>query len=39
MEGGLPIMRDGKVIGGIGVSGVQSVQDAQIGAAGLKAIQ
>jgi uncharacterized protein GlcG (DUF336 family) len=39
LEGGLPIVRDGKLIGAIGVSGVQSVQDAQVGAAGLKAIE
>jgi uncharacterized protein GlcG (DUF336 family) len=38
MEGGLPIVVDGKVIGGIGVSGVTSAQDAQIAAAGLKAL-
>lgn len=38
MEGGLPILRDGKVIGAIGVSGVTSTQDAEIGTAGLEAI-
>jgi uncharacterized protein GlcG (DUF336 family) len=37
IEGGLPITVDGKVIGGIGVSGVTSQQDGQIAAAGLKA--
>jgi uncharacterized protein GlcG (DUF336 family) len=36
VEGGLPIIVDGKVIGGIGVSGVTSQQDAQIASAGLK---
>ncbi len=30
LEGGLRLMTDGKVIGGIGVSGVQAPQDAQI---------
>jgi uncharacterized protein GlcG (DUF336 family) len=35
MEGGLPIMQGGKVIGGIGVSGMQSSQDAEIARAGL----
>jgi glc operon protein GlcG len=35
-EGGLPIMVDGKVIGGIGVSGVTSAQDGQIAKAGLE---
>lgn len=39
MEGGLPIIVDGKVVGGIGVSGVKSTEDAQIGRAGLKAIE
>ncbi|MEM9657058.1 MAG: heme-binding protein [Planctomycetota bacterium] len=39
MEGGLPIVRDGKIIGGIGVSGVTSVQDAEIGRAGLQALK
>ncbi|MBR0973884.1 MULTISPECIES: GlcG/HbpS family heme-binding protein [Bradyrhizobium] len=37
LEGGLPILRDGRVIGGIGVSGMQSTQDAQVAAAGLAA--
>jgi len=38
LEGGLPILKDGKVIGGIGVSGMQSHQDAQVGQAGLDAL-
>lgn len=38
MEGGLPIIVDGKLVGGIGVSGVMSTQDAQVATAGLKAI-
>ena len=37
IEGGLPIIVDGKLIGAIGVSGVKSNEDAQIGAAGLEA--
>jgi glc operon protein GlcG len=37
IEGGLPIMSGGKVIGGIGVSGMNSDQDAAAAAAGLKA--
>ena len=37
IEGGLPIMAGGKVIGGVGVSGANSDQDAQAAAAGLKA--
>ena len=39
MEGGLPILHQGKVIGGIGVSGVKSTEDAQIARAGLAAIK
>jgi glc operon protein GlcG len=35
LEGGLPIVRDGRVIGAIGVSGMQSTQDAQVASAGL----
>jgi uncharacterized protein GlcG (DUF336 family) len=34
LEGGIPIVVDGKIIGGIGVSGVTSAQDAQIARAG-----
>lgn len=37
-EGGLPITVDGKVIGGIGVSGVTSAQDGQIAKAGLEVL-
>src|SRR5688500_16979782 len=36
LEGGIPIMVDGRVIGGVGVSGVNSDQDAQVADAGLK---
>lgn len=39
VEGGLPITVDGRIIGGIGVSGVQSVQDAQIAKAGLAVLE
>ena len=39
IEGGLPIMVDGRVIGGIGVSGMNSDQDAQAAEAGLKAMR
>lgn len=38
LQGGLPILVDGKVVGGIGVSGVTAVQDAQIGQAGIDAL-
>jgi uncharacterized protein GlcG (DUF336 family) len=34
VEGGLPLMLDGEVVGSIGVSGVQSSQDGQVAAAG-----
>ena len=34
IEGGLRLMADGKVIGGIGVSGAQAPQDAQVAKAG-----
>jgi len=37
IEGGLPIMSGGKVIGGIGVSGAAADQDSAAAAAGLKA--
>jgi glc operon protein GlcG len=37
IEGGLPIMSGGKVIGGVGVSGANADQDAAAAAAGLKA--
>src|SRR5262245_28971985 len=39
LEGGIPIVADGKIIGGIGVSGVTSQQDAQIGQAGIDALK
>lgn len=39
VEGGLPIMVGGKVVGGIGVSGANSDQDAAAAMAGLKLLQ
>jgi uncharacterized protein GlcG (DUF336 family) len=39
LEGGVPIVVDGKIIGGIGVSGVLSSQDAQIARAGADALK
>ena len=39
LEGGIPIVVDGKIIGGIGVSGVTSAQDAQIAQAGIDALK
>jgi uncharacterized protein GlcG (DUF336 family) len=38
IEGGVPLMADGKVIGAIGVSGVTSAQDGVIAAAGAAAL-
>ena len=38
VQGGLPVIIDGKIIGAIGVSGVTSAQDEQIASAGIKAI-
>lgn len=38
LEGGVPIVKDGTVIGAVGVSGVKSSEDAQIARAGIAAI-
>lgn len=38
MEGGVPIVFEGRVIGAVGVSGVTSQQDAQVATAGIKAV-
>jgi glc operon protein GlcG len=35
LEGGIPIVVDGKIIGSVGVSGVTSAQDAQTAQAGI----
>jgi uncharacterized protein GlcG (DUF336 family) len=37
VEGGLPLLKDGEVIGSIGVSGVLSAQDGMVAAAGVEA--
>jgi uncharacterized protein GlcG (DUF336 family) len=37
-EGGIPLIRDSVVIGGIGVSGVRSPQDGQIAQAGVNSL-
>jgi glc operon protein GlcG len=39
VEGGIPLMADGKVIGAIGVSGGSSQQDAQVAQAGVAALE
>lgn len=38
LEGGVPIVHDGQVIGAVGVSGVKSSEDAQIAKAGIAAL-
>jgi glc operon protein GlcG len=38
LEGGVPVVKDGQVIGAVGVSGVKSSEDAQIARAGIAAI-
>lgn len=37
-EGGVPLLRDGVIIGGLGISGVRSFQDGQIAQAGVNAL-
>jgi uncharacterized protein GlcG (DUF336 family) len=39
LEGGVPIMTGGQLVGAVGVSGVTSQQDAQIAEAGIAALQ
>ena len=39
VEGGVPLMIDGVVLGAIGVSGATSAQDGQVAAAGVKAFE
>ena len=38
LEGGVPILKEGQCLGAVGVSGVKSTEDAQIGRAGIGAI-
>ncbi len=38
LEGGVPIVVDGQVVGAVGVSGVKSSEDAQIAKAGIAAL-
>ena len=37
-EGGVPLVRDGHFVGGLGISGVRSFQDGQIAQAGANAL-
>ena len=39
LEGGVPIMAGGQLVGAVGVSGVTSQQDAQVAEAGIAALQ
>jgi glc operon protein GlcG len=39
LEGGFPIVVDGRIVGGIGVSGVLSSQDSEVAQAGLEALR
>lgn len=39
IEGGIPIVADGKIVGAVGVSGVTAQQDAQIAQAGIDALK
>lgn len=38
LEGGLPLLRDGRIVGAVGVSGMSSPQDAEIAAIGVAAL-
>jgi len=38
LEGGVPILADGQVVGAVGVSGVKSTEDAQVARAGIAAL-
>lgn len=39
VEGGVPVVIDGKIVGGIGVSGVAGHQDAEVAIAGANAVK
>jgi glc operon protein GlcG len=39
LEGGVPVVVDGQVIGAVGVSGVKADQDAQVARAGAATVQ
>jgi uncharacterized protein GlcG (DUF336 family) len=39
IEGGLPILSDGKMVGAIGVSGGSAAQDGQVAKAGADALK
>ena len=39
LEGGIPIVVDGQCVGAIGVSGVKSIEDAQVAKAGIATLR
>ena len=39
VQGGLPIVMDGTCVGAVGISGVQSHEDEQVGTAGIAALK
>ena len=39
LEGGLPVLKDGQLIGAVGVSGVKAEEDAQVARAGVAALK
>lgn len=39
LEGGVPLLNDGKIVGAIGVSGAHSTQDGQVAAAGARVLE
>ena len=38
LEGGVPVVYEGEVVGAVGVSGVKSEQDAEIAKTGIAAV-
>ncbi len=38
LEGGIPLYRDGRIVGAIGISGAKSTEDAQVAEAGARAL-
>ena len=38
LEGGVPVLVEGQVVGAVGVSGVKADQDAQVAKAGIAAL-
>jgi uncharacterized protein GlcG (DUF336 family) len=39
MQGGVPVMLDGKVIGAVGVSGVKAAEDEQVALAAVRSLE